>query len=156
MALNARRTPGPPGMRTRQPRHAVGGVLQAAALTAALALTPVACSDGDSDNQADPGPSASSSTPDPTAEDSASDARLVGAPAVGTCWQVPPENAGDEEYRFDGSPQVPCTERHTTQTVAVYPLGKPTPQLAAEAERAVPRRCNFSLALPTLWGHGNT
>ena len=123
-------------MRTRQPRHAVGGVLQAAALTAALALTPVACSDGDSDNQADPGPSASSSTPDPTAEDSASDARLVGAPAVGTCWQVPPVNAGDEEYRFDGSPQVPCTERHTTQTVAVYPLEKPTPKLAAEAERA--------------------
>ena len=56
MAMNARRTPGPSGVRTRQPRHAVGGVLQAAALTAVLALTPVACSDGDSDNQADPAP----------------------------------------------------------------------------------------------------
>ena len=134
--MNARRTPGPSGVRPRQPRHAVGGVLQAAALTAVLALTPVACSDGDSDNQADPGPSASSPTPDPTAEDSTTDARLVGAPAVGTCWQVPPANAGDEEYWFDGSPQVPCTERHTTQTVAVYPLEKPTPKIAAEEDRA--------------------
>ena len=37
--MNVRRTPGPSGVRTRQPRHAGGGVLQAAALTAVLALT---------------------------------------------------------------------------------------------------------------------
>ena len=42
MALNARRTPGPSGVRTRQPGQAVGGVLQAAALTAVLVLTPSA------------------------------------------------------------------------------------------------------------------
>ena len=91
-------------------------MLQAVALTAVLAVALGGCSDGDSDSNAD--------------------ASLVGAPAVGTWWQVPPVNAGDEEYRFDGSPQVPCTERHTTQTVAVYPREKPTPQIAPEEDRA--------------------
>ena len=136
MAMRAPSTPGPSGVRTRQPRHAVGGVLQAAAVTAALALTPVACSDGDSGKQADPGPSTSSRAADPTASESNADAGLVGAPEIGTCWQVPPVKAGDEEYRFDGSPQAPCTERHTTQTVAVYPLDKPTPKLASKEDRA--------------------
>ena len=105
-------------------------MVQAAALTAVLAIALGGCSDGDSDKQADP--STGSSAANPTASESNADAGLVGAPEIGTCWQVPPAKAGDEEYWFDGSPQVPCTERHTTQTVAVYSLDEPTPKLVME------------------------
>ena len=43
-----------------------------------------------------------------------------------------PAKASDKDYRFDDSPQVPCTERHTLETVAVYPLASPAPELALE------------------------
>ena len=49
---------------------------------------------------------------------------------------MPPATAADQDYWFDDSPQVPCNERHTLETVAVYPLASATPELALEQEAA--------------------
>ena len=68
-----------------------------------------------------------------------------GSPEQGTCWAVPansaarhPSIAVDREYWVDDSPQVPCTEPHTTETAAVVPLEKPT---VAEAEKVARDAC---------------
>jgi hypothetical protein len=58
----------------------------------------------------------------------------VGAPEVGTCWSTPPTKAAGEYYWFDDSPQVPCTQRHTLETVTVYPLDRATPEAALERD----------------------
>ena len=79
------------------------------------------------DDEAGPGSSTSSPATDPSAEESGTDAELVDAPAIGTCWRMPPAKAADKDYWFDDSPQVPCTERHTLETVAVYPLASADP-----------------------------
>ena len=108
-------------------------MLDIVALTAALVVALVACSD-DPDDEADTSPSTGNSAADPTAEESATDPRLVEAPAVGTCWRMPPATAADETYWFDDSPQVPCTQRHTLETVAVYALDQATPKAAKEQD----------------------
>ena len=133
--MKARRTPCLLGARTRYRRHfAGGGVLQAAALTVVFAIALGACSGGDPDDDADPGSSTSSPAADPTASEPETDARLTGAPVAGTCWRMPPATAEDEKHWFDDSPQVPCTQRHTLQTVAVYPVDKATPKAALEQD----------------------
>lgn len=47
-------------------------------------------------------------------------------PEIGTCWAVPEESVADQQYWFDDSPQVPCSEPHTTETVWVVSLDAPT------------------------------
>jgi hypothetical protein len=47
---------------------------------------------------------------------------------------VPPASTADPDYWFDGSPQVPCTKPHTTESAAVLTLTEPT--LAEAQERA--------------------
>ena len=127
----------PSGVRSPGSRHLFfRPVLQVALLVGALVVALGACSDGDSTDEAGPDPSSSSPATDPTAEEFATDAQLVDAPAIGTCWRMPPAKAADKDYWFDDSPQVPCTERHTLETVAVYPLASPAPELALEHEAA--------------------
>lgn len=55
-------------------------------------------------------------------------------PLQGTCWDVPPVDAGDPDYWHDDSPRVPCDKPHTTQTVRVFSLEEPT--AAAVMERS--------------------
>lgn len=64
--------------------------------------------------------------PTPTA-----DAGAVPAPARGTCWAVQPRVAPEPGHVSDGSPRVPCTEPHTTETVASFVLDQPTAEGAA-------------------------
>ena len=116
-------------------RLAFRAVLQAAALTVAL-IALGSCGDGDPADEADASPSTSSPATDPTDEESPTDARLTGAPGLGTCWRMPPAKAAERDYWFDASPQVPCTERHTLETVAVYPLAAPTPEDALQQAAA--------------------
>jgi hypothetical protein len=62
----------------------------------------------------------------PTASGASTDvAALRDAPEVGTCWRIPADTL-TPDYWFDDSPQVPCTEPHTTETVEVYELDEPT------------------------------
>lgn len=60
------------------------------------------------------------------------DAAMQGAPEVGTCRPVPLRLWSDPDVVSDDTPTVPCSERHTAQTVAVYPLPEPT---VAEARK---------------------
>jgi Septum formation len=53
------------------------------------------------------------------------------APGVGTCWAIPEERL-TPEYWFDDSPQVACTEPHTTETAQVYELDEPTVKEASD------------------------
>ena len=62
---------------------------------------------------------------------SAEAAVAVARPDKGTCWAVPAEDVADQDYWFDDSEPVACTEPHTTQTAYVFPLEEPT---IAEAE----------------------
>lgn len=55
----------------------------------------------------------------------------VSAPERGTCWAVPTDVV-PEDYWYDDSPQVPCTEEHTSETVLSYPLDEATPEAAEE------------------------
>ena len=78
------------------------------------------------------------SSPDPGANDSASPSRLEipsdppppaamkHAPERGTCWLAPKRAFAPDFWFDDLSRQVPCTEPHTTQTVTVDELDKPT------------------------------
>jgi Septum formation len=59
-------------------------------------------------------------------DDSAPEGAEGAEPAIGTCWAVPNEDALDPDYWFDESPQVPCSEPHTTETAAVLQLSEPT------------------------------
>ena len=69
-----------------------------------------------------------------------------GSPEQGTCWAVPAHSAVDWEYWVDDSPQVPCSEPHTTETAAVVPLKKPT---VAEAKKVAADSCwNLVRRLP--------
>lgn len=92
------------------------------AVIAATAMLAAACSSS-SDSTAEQEPSAS---PTSSAADAAA---MRGAPRVGTCWNIPPEGftAG---HRFNDSPKVACTQPHTTETVFVLKVAKPTVQAA--------------------------
>ena len=60
-------------------------------------------------------------------DDAANDSAAKGTePAIGTCWAVPDKDMIDPDYWFDESPQVPCSESHTTETAAVLQLSEPT------------------------------
>ena len=48
------------------------------------------------------------------------------APDDGTCWTVSADDAVDDDYWFDDSAPVSCTEPHTTETVSVQRLTAPT------------------------------
>ena len=56
----------------------------------------------------------------------------VAAPERGDCWAVPSRLATDPDHWSDDSPQVPCSEPHTTETVLSYPLDEPTREAAEE------------------------
>ncbi len=56
------------------------------------------------------------------------------APKAGTCWAMPGDNTNAVGIPYDASPQVPCSEPHTTETVASYYLERPT---QAQAEKVV-------------------
>ena len=62
----------------------------------------------------------------------------VHRPAEGTCWAVPAGQIVSTTPWQDDSPQVPCREQHTTETVAVLLLAEPT---AAEAEKRAMDMC---------------
>lgn len=49
------------------------------------------------------------------------------APEVGTCWAVDPALAVDQQYLYDDSARVPCTEPHTTETAWTVRLDEFTP-----------------------------
>jgi hypothetical protein len=72
-----------------------------------------------------PGDSSPEPAPNPLPERSGT------MPEPGTCWNVPPESAVSEDYWFDDSAQVSCTDPHTTETAQVLELTEPT---IAEAE----------------------
>ena len=48
------------------------------------------------------------------------------APDAGTCWTVASDDAVDDDYWFDDSSPVSCTEPHTSETVSVQRLPDPT------------------------------
>ena len=54
------------------------------------------------------------------------------APDDRTCWTVPADDAVDDDYWFDDSFKVSCTEPHTTETVSVHQLTNPTVAEAKE------------------------
>ena len=75
------------------------------------------------------------STETPQAGGSAERSATVAAePQPGTCWAVPAASVVDQEYWFDDSAQVPCTEPHTTETAMSFSLPEPT---IAEAMKAL-------------------
>ena len=132
--MRLRTTPRPTVPRPPGSRHLLfRAALRAAAVTVVVVALG-ACSEGDPDDEADPGSSTSSPATNPSASESESDARLAGAPAVGTCWRMSPAKATDENYWFDDSAQVPCAQRHNLETVAVYPLDKANPKAALEQD----------------------
>jgi hypothetical protein len=60
---------------------------------------------------------------DPEGQSDESPAVAAGAaPEVGTCWAVDAEDAVDQQYWYDDSAQVPCTEPHTTETAITVPV----------------------------------
>src|SRR4051794_4442065 len=75
------------------------------------------------------------STETPQAGGSAERSAAAAAePQPGTCWAVPAASVVDQDYWFDDSAQVPCTEPHTTETVMAFSLPEPT---IAEAVKAL-------------------
>lgn len=90
--------------------------------------------EGSTDSQ---DPSAESPGTSETSESSASSASAAGSPAVpeperGTCWSVPVASILADDYWFDDSAQVPCTEPHTTETAVVLDLEEATVEGAKE------------------------
>ncbi len=57
---------------------------------------------------------------------------LIHKPAEGTCWDVPSTSVVDQTYWVDDSPQVPCDQEHTTETVAVLVVNETTATAAKE------------------------
>ena len=82
----------------------------------------------------------SAASPKVTASSDSSDGSTASAsasavkPTAGTCWRMPPASTADPDYWFDGSPQVPCTKPHTTESAASIVLTEPT--IAEGQERA--------------------
>ena len=107
-----------------------GGVVL---LTAVVAGSHALVGCGGVDESVMPSPDSAASTDradaagSPTAA-SAEDqsAVAVGWPDKGTCWAVPADAVADQDYWFDDSEPVACTEPHTTQTAYVFPLEEPT------------------------------
>lgn len=92
----------------------------------------------------DTDPDGSSPVPAPTPSPSVSrdstpaSAAAVHRPAEGTCWAVPADLVAYGKQWHDDSPQVPCRQEHTTETVAVLALAEPTAQ---EAEKRAVDMC---------------
>lgn len=119
----------------RRRRRAAIALASTASVLIVLALTLVLFDTAPDTSSPDPVRTPSPSfTPDPTP---ASDA-AVHRPAEGTCWAVPAKSAYDDTYWHDDSPQVPCQQEHTTETVVVLALSEPT---AREAEKRAVDMC---------------
>src|SRR4051812_49256805 len=88
-------------------------------VTAVCFVAVTGCS-GSSDTQ-------TSSAETPQAGGSAErSAAAADKPLPGTCWAVPAASVVDQQYWFDDSARVPCTEPHTTETVIAFSLPEPT------------------------------
>src|SRR4051794_14705260 len=112
-------------MRTRVGPRRAHLMLAVPALAAAFGLA--ACSSPAGQPSGDPTPAN-----DETSVSSPPEAAPAGrrdAPEPGTCWRVPPSNFL-RDYWFDASPKVPCGRPHTSETVLVYDLERPTPSEA--------------------------
>ena len=76
----------------------------------------------------------------------------AGRPERGTCWAVPASSVADQEYWFDDSARVPCTEPHTTETVMTFGLPEPTVDDALEALTFCERHVRSHLGVdPGSW-----
>jgi hypothetical protein len=118
----------------RQRRSAIA-VVSVASVLVVVALTLVLIGADPDSGSPDPVRTPSPSfTPDPSPASSAA----VHRPAEGTCWAVPARSAYDDTYWHDDSPQVPCGQKHTTETVVVLALTEPT---VREAERRAVDMC---------------
>jgi hypothetical protein len=92
----------------------------------AILLALAACSDSsDSTRSGDPSDADQTST---TAAQQMRD-----APEDGACRPIPPRRWEDPEYVADDTPVVDCSQRHTSETVAVYPLDNVDVDFDAEA-----------------------
>ena len=119
----------------RRRRRSMITLLSVASVLVVLALGLVLVNTDPDGNTPDPARTPSPSfTPDPTVAPDAA----VHRPAEGTCWAVPPDLAGYGRHWHDDSPQVPCGQEHTTETVAVLALTEPT---AVEAEKRAVDMC---------------
>jgi hypothetical protein len=118
----------------RRRRRSTITLLSVASVLVVLALTLVLVDTGP-DSTPDPAPAPSPSfTPDPTPAPNAA----VHRPAEGTCWAVPADQVAYGTQWQDDSPQVPCRQQHTTETVAVLALAEPTVE---EAEKRAVDMC---------------
>jgi hypothetical protein len=119
----------------RRRRRSTVTLLSVASVLVVLAVTLVLIDADPNSGSPDPVRTPSPSfTPDPSPASSAAAHR----PAEGTCWAVPARSAYDDTYWQDDSPQVPCGQEHTTETVVVLALTEPT---AREAERRAVDMC---------------
>ena len=96
-------------------RRTVSALAGAACLVVALVVGIQVVTGGRNNASPDPAP-----TPSPAPDLAAT------RPEPGTCWNVPAELATNEDYWFDDSARVPCTEPHTTETAQVLELSAPT------------------------------
>ncbi|MDH2413785.1 septum formation family protein [Nocardioides sp. CER19] len=103
-------------------RRRIGVAVGAAGLVAVLAAGVAILDRGGRENSPAPAPK-------PT-ETATVGAGAGGAPARGTCWAVPPKAAVEPTDYFDDSPEVPCSQPHTTETVATFTLAEATEEEA--------------------------
>ena len=79
------------------------------------------------------------------------------APEVGTCWAVDAALAVDQQYLYDDSARVPCTEPHTTETALTVRLDEFTPaavkQVVDGCWNAVRRYVGIDEASWVPWGY---
>lgn len=119
----------------RRRRRSTITLLSVASVLVVLALTLVLIDTDPDSSSPDPAPTPSPSfTPDPTPAPNAA----VHRPAEGTCWAVPADQVAYGRHAQDDSPQVPCRQEHTTETVAVLALAEPTVE---EAEKRAVDMC---------------
>ena len=78
-------------------------------------------------------------------------------PEVGTCWAVDPALAVDQQYLYDDSAQVPCTEPHTTETALTVPVDEFTTaavkQVVDGCWNSVRQYVGIDEASWVPWGH---
>lgn len=98
-------------------RRVATAVASAAAVLVVLAVGIALATTGTNGARPDPAP-----TPSPAPGPNAA----VSMPAEGTCWAVPAKSMASLDYWVDDSPQVPCEQKHTTETAVVLVLDKPT------------------------------
>jgi hypothetical protein len=65
-------------------------------------------------------------TPQPAPPPDTPNAGSSAGPARGTCWDMPGKDMFNQDHWYDDSPQVPCDQPHTAETVLFYELDEPT------------------------------